>query len=177
VNANIPATDVPGQQAEFLTELDANRRILYKVARAFGHSDADREDIVQEMVVQLWRAFPRYDRSFKFSTWTYRITLNVAISWQRRERTQTQHLHPDGGELLVGLTAASSADDDEDVSLLYRCIDGYDDVNKALLLLYLDGQSHQTIASVLGITTTNVGTKIARLKDRLRNDFRAAGRL
>lgn len=165
-------------QARFLTDLEAHRRILYKVARAYGDSAADREDIVQETVVQLWRAFPRFDASFKFSTWMYRIALNVAISWRRRERTQVQHVVPGAEELLNGLAAAAvDSGDNDDLALLYRCIAGYDDLNKALLMLYLDGQSHLEIASVLGITPTNVATKIGRLKVRLREDFRAAGHL
>ena len=166
----------PDADARFLAALEPHRGILYKVARAYGRSAADREDIVQETVVQLWRAFPKYDPAYKFSTWMYRIALNVAISWRRRERTQTQHLHHAGGELLEGL-AAAMAEGGEEVALLYRCIAAYGDLDRALLMLYLDGEGQQDIASVLGITSTNVATKLGRLKVRLRDDFRAAGHL
>jgi RNA polymerase sigma-70 factor (ECF subfamily) len=160
----------------FLAAIEPHRRILYKVARAYGRSVEEREDIVQETVVQLWRAYPRYDPAFRFTTWMYRIALNSAISWRRRERTQTQHLHPEGEELLAGVAAADS-DEDADVVLLYRCIERYADLDKALLMLYLDGQEQREIASVLGLTPTNVATRIGRLKERLRADFRAAGHL
>lgn len=166
---------MPDAQAQFLAQLDAQRRLLYKVARVYGRSPEDREDLMQETVGQLWRAFPRYDARHKFSTWMYRIALNVAISWQRRERTQTRHLVPAGEEILQ--LAPDAVDESEDVALLYRCIETFDDLNRALLMLYLDGRSHQEISVVLGITSTNVATKIGRLKDRLREDFRAAGRL
>ncbi len=176
--SSIAATMTAAPDTRFLAALEPHRGILYKVARGYGRSAADREDIVQETVVQLWRAFPKYDPAFKFSTWMYRIALNVAISWRRRERTQTQHLRPDGGELLEGLAAASAAEaEHDDLALLYTCIARYADLDRALLMLHLDGQSHADIASVLGITATNAATKLGRLKDRLRDDFRAAGHL
>jgi RNA polymerase sigma factor (sigma-70 family) len=164
-------------QDRFLALLEAHRRLLYKVARIYGRSPTDREDLVQETVAQLWRAFPRYDDRHGFSTWMYRVALNVAISWQRRERTRTRHLVADGEAILAVAGAPEAAGEDADVILLYQCIERLDGLNRALLLLYLDGQSHQEISAVLGITPTNVATRIGRLKDRLRESFRAAGRL
>jgi RNA polymerase sigma-70 factor (ECF subfamily) len=164
-------------QAGFLALLTAHRRLLYKVTRAYGHSAADRDDLAQEAIVQLWRAFPRYDPRFKFSTWMYRITLNVAISWRRRERTQMQHRVPDGEEILENVEALDAALDRDDVALLYASIERFDEFDRALLLLYLDGHSHAEIAEVLGMTPTNVGTRIARLREQLRKAFREAGHL
>ncbi len=165
-------------QTRFLDLLQAHRRLLYKVARLYGRSGADREDLVQEIVVQLWRAFPRFDDRHKASTWMYRIALNVAISWQRRERTQTRHLVAAGDEILQVAGGLAAADgEDPDVALLYRCIAHFDELDRALLMLYLDGQSHQEIGGVLGITTTNAATKLGRLKIRLRECFRTAGRI
>jgi RNA polymerase sigma factor (sigma-70 family) len=169
----------PPAQAKFLALLQEHRALLYKVARVFGRSPAQRDDLVQEAIAQLWGAYPRYDEQLRFSTWMYRIALNVAISWRRRERTQTQHLVPVGEELLDIAQPANALTSDAaaDVELLYSSIEQFDDLNKALLLLYLDSQSHQEISLVLGISQTNVATKISRLKDRLREQFRAAGHL
>ena len=166
-------------QARFLALLQSHRALLYKVARIFGRTVDERDDLAQEAIVQLWRAYPRYDQTLKFSTWMYRIALNVAISWRRRERTQTQHLVPSGEELFQNVAAldASQIDAKGELELLHSMIDRLDDLNKALLMLYLDGQSHQEISAVLGISASNVGTKIARLKDGLREDLRAAGHL
>ncbi len=165
-------------QTRFLDLLEAHRRLLYKVARLYGRSPADRDDLVQEIVVQLWRAFPRFDDHQKASTWIYRIALNVAISWLRREQTRGRHLVAAGDEVLQvagGLAAADVVD--PDLTLLYRCIGQFDELDRALLMLYLDGHSHQEIGGVLGITTTNAATRLSRLKERLRDCFRAAGRL
>jgi RNA polymerase sigma factor (sigma-70 family) len=170
-------SDLHQAQAGFLALLEADRRLLYKVARVYGRSPADREDLIQETVAQLWRAYPRYDQRLRFSTWMYRIALNVAISWQRRERTRTRHLVPDGEEVLQLAPSPHPVAEDAEVTFLYQCIGRFDDLNRALLMLYLDGLSHQEISSVLGITPTNVATRIGRLKDRLRETFRTAGRL
>jgi RNA polymerase sigma factor (sigma-70 family) len=165
------------RQGRFLALLGAHRALLYKVTRIYGHSAADRDDLAQEIVANLWRAFPRYDPSFKFSTWMYRIALNVAISWQRRERTQTRHLVPAGEEVIENVRELDAALDSEDVALLYASIERFDELDRALLLLYLDGRSHQDIGEVFGMSTTNVATRIGRLRDRLRRDFRNAGHL
>lgn len=167
------------RKAQFVELLQAHRGLLYKVSRAFGRSAAERADLVQEVVVNLWQAYPRYDDRLKFSTWMYRIALNVAISWRRREKTQTQHLAASGEVILENIadleTGAFEAD--VDLTLLYTSIHRFGALDRALLLLYLDGLSHQEISAVLGITATHISTKIGRLKERLREYFRTAGRL
>jgi RNA polymerase sigma-70 factor (ECF subfamily) len=164
-------------QAQFLALLQAHRGLLYKVSRAYGRSAAERDDLAQEIIAHLWRAYPRYDPRFKLSTWMYRVALNVAISWRRRERTQTQHLVPEAQVALENIQQLDAALDRDDVTLLYASIARFDELDRALLLLYLDGHSHQQIGEVLGMTTTNVATRIGRLKERLRESFRAAGHL
>jgi RNA polymerase sigma-70 factor (ECF subfamily) len=161
----------PDRQANFLALLEDHRRILYKVARAYSRTTADQDDLVQETVVQLWRAFPRYDARYRFSTWMYRIALNVAISFQRRESTRRQHLTPAGDEVLQIASGAQAAPAEE-IELLYRAISRLDDLNKALVLLYLDGHSQVEMAEVLGISATNVGTRLGRLKEHLRDELR-----
>jgi RNA polymerase sigma-70 factor (ECF subfamily) len=165
------------RQAEFLSLLQGHRGLLYKVSRAYGRSAADRDDLVQEIIINLWRAYPRYDPRFKLSTWMYRIALNVAISWRRRERTQTQHRVETDQEVLENIQQLDAALEAEDVTLLYGAIARFDELDRALLLMYLDGHPHQEIGEVLGMTTTNVATRVGRLKERLRETFRAAGHL
>jgi RNA polymerase sigma-70 factor (ECF subfamily) len=99
----------------------------------------------------------------------YRVALNVAISFYRSESTRTRHVISDEQRLLE--TADESQSQPEDVRLLYRFIELLDPLNKALILLYLDQNSYQEIAAALGITETNVATKINRLKTRMRREF------
>ena len=90
----------------FVSLLDENRKILYKVAGTYAHDASDRQDLVQEMVVQIWRSFDRYDAGARFSTWRYRIALNVAISWFRAERRSARIFVPAGEAILERRQAA-----------------------------------------------------------------------
>jgi RNA polymerase sigma-70 factor (ECF subfamily) len=158
------------RQDRFLGLLDEQKKILYKVAGAYCRNPADRPDLVQEMVVQLWRSFDRYDERYRFSTWMYRIALNVAISFYRSETRRTRTTVP-AEESILEIAADDPAGADESLEMLYRFIGQLDELDRALILLYLDGNRHDTIAEVLGISETNVGTKISRIKQKLRRDF------
>src|SRR5262249_48817341 len=121
--------------------------------------------------VQLWRSFDRYDERLKFSTWMYRIALNVAISFVRAEVRRLRHTVP--AESILEIPAPKAPELDESLQLLYGFIAKLDLLDRALILLYLEGHPHDTMAQILGISETNVGTKIGRIKERLR-DFAAA---
>jgi RNA polymerase sigma-70 factor (ECF subfamily) len=155
------------QEARFFAEVEAHKRILSKVGRTYCREPADREDLVQEIVVQLWQSFPRFDGRSKFSTWMYKVALNVAISYQRREIVRNRHVISDEAHLLN--VPDGQEDEPHEVRLLYELIDGMNPLDRALILLYLDGYSQQEIAQVLGITATNVGTKIGRLKQSMQD--------
>lgn len=115
------------------------------------------------MTVALWRSFARYDASRQFATWMYRIALNVAISFYRSESRLASRLTP-----MDGVERASEDSGDRRVGILLECIDELGALDKALVLMYLDGYPHAEIAGVLGITPTNASTKLARIKERLR---------
>ena len=156
-------------QARFADLLEANRRIIFKVAHSYCWNPADREDLAQDIVTQLWRAFPRFDPGRKFSTWMYRIALNVAISFVRSGSFRGQHTVPlDETHHNVTSYTTRLGEGDEKIRELYAFIDQLDELNRALALLYLDECSYRDIAEILGITETNVATKIGRLKQRLR---------
>jgi RNA polymerase sigma factor (sigma-70 family) len=159
----------PRRQERFQALLDEHKRIFYKVCHSYCGNRDDREDLAQEIIVQLWRSFGRYDERYRFSTWMYRISLNVAISFYRRESTRIRHVISDDEKVLDAVDETRSQP--EDIRLLYEFIEKLDEVNKALVLLYLDGNSYAEIASVLGITETNVATKINRLKNSLKQEF------
>lgn len=156
------------EQERFQSLLEEHKKILYKICRSYCPNPADRDDLAQEIVVQLWRSFPRFDNRVRFSTWMYRIALNVAISSYRRERVRTRHLVNASGYVLEAVDI--SAGINEDIQALYQWIEGLPPLDKALVILYLDGNSYQEIADVLGVSQTNVATKIGRLKQRLRQE-------
>ncbi len=159
----------PALQENFQLLVDEHKKILYKVCNSYCRNHDDREDLAQEILVQLWRSFGTFDGRCLFSTWMYRIALNVAISFYRRENTRTRYVLSDQERLL----SASDETINQPVEMqsLYQFIERLDPLDKALVLLYLDGNSYQEIADVLGISETNVATKISRLKQTMRQEF------
>jgi RNA polymerase sigma factor (sigma-70 family) len=160
------------EQTIFIKELEAHRRILSKIARAYGRTPADRDDLVQEMIVQLWRSFPKFDSRSRFSTWMYKVALNVAISYLRGELVRSRFVISDEAQLLNAVEPA--IDEPREIGLIYEFVDGLSPLDRALVLLFLDGNTHQEIAQVLGITATNVATKIGRLKQTMQQRFGAS---
>ena len=155
-------------QQRFAALLDQHAGIVWRVAFAWCRQAADRDDLVQEIHYQLWRAFERYDPTRTFSTWMYRIALNVAISNDRRRKRSREERLQDVPE-----PAGSMPHPAEDARIieLFQIIDGLDPTNRALLLLWLDDQSYAAIAEVLGLSETNVATRLSRLKQKLKTQF------
>jgi RNA polymerase sigma factor (sigma-70 family) len=156
-------------QYRFQTLIDEHKKILYKVCNSYCRNREDRKDLGQEIVIQLWRSFNTFDERCRFSTWMYRVALNVAISFYRRESTRTRHVISDEQHLLDAADETQSRPDD--IRLLYEFIEGLDPLTKALVLLYLDGNNYEEIASALGISETNVATRINRLKTSMHEAF------
>ncbi len=159
-------------QEQFAALIEEHKKILYKVCNSYCRNRDDREDLAQEIVIQLWRSFSSFDERSRFSTWMYRIALNVAISFYRRESVRARHVLSDEEHLLNA--ADENAAQSDEMQALYQFIAALDPLNKALVLLYLDGNSYAEIAGVLGITETNVATKISRLKQTMKQEIRGA---
>lgn len=161
------------KQEEFAKALEEHRRIVFKVANTYCRELEDRADLAQEIAARLWRAYPSYDPRRPFSTWMYRIALNVAISYFRSSSQRAAHTVPLDEQIHERLAdGRGNGEADDRVRELYRVIDQLDTLNRALFLLYLDEHSYREIADILGISETNVATKISRLKQRIRDDMK-----
>jgi RNA polymerase sigma-70 factor (ECF subfamily) len=163
-----PTDAADTSRRQFLTLLESHRGILGKVAFTYCRNADDRRDLEQEVATQLWRAFPRYDPARPFATWAYRIALNVAISFVRDTARRPTAVPLD--ETAVGVGPPPEPDDR--LAVLSRFMAQLDHLNRALLVLYLEDRSYRDIADVLGISETNVATKLHRLKLRLRDEAR-----
>src|SRR5580658_1796793 len=108
------------RQNRFQELLEQHKKILYKICNSYCRNPDDREDLAQQVVAQLWQSFRSFDGRVQFSTWMYRVALNVAISWYRRERTRAQHIVPAGERLLDVAEATEPVP--EDIRLLYQFI-------------------------------------------------------
>lgn len=160
------------RQQQFRVLIERHRGIVFKVANTYAFHADDRADLAQEITTQLWRAFAGYDPQRPFSTWMYRIALNVAISHVRTTTHTSRHVVPLEDDLHdIADGNALDHEADQQVRALHRFIAGLDTLNRALLLLYLEDQSYREIADILGISETNVATKISRLKQRIRTEL------
>src|SRR5690606_34335288 len=160
---------------EFSALLQQHRGTVFKVAGTYARDADDREDLAQDIAAQLWRAWPRYDPSRSFSTWMYRVALNVGISHLRGDGRR-RHLVP----LEEGLRESVAPDTvdherDQQSRLLHGFIATLEPLNRALLLLYLEDRSTRDMAEVLGMSESNVTTRISRLKRRIRDHVASTG--
>ncbi|PZX58085.1 RNA polymerase sigma factor [Algoriphagus chordae] len=155
-----PTTD---RSSEFTALLQANKGILYKVARTYCFSEEEQKDLIQEISFQVWKSFSGYDPKYKFSTWLYRVALNVAISNLRKESKRKEITSPLQDE-IVQFSIPDADPVNEQVAQLYAAIGELKSLDKALMLLYLEEKSYVEIADIMGISETNVATKLSRIK-------------
>ncbi|MBS1662844.1 MAG: sigma-70 family RNA polymerase sigma factor [Bacteroidetes bacterium] len=167
-------TDSNQHAADFVRLIQENRGILYKISHSYCRKEADREDLIQEMIYQLWKSDQRYDASYKFTTWMYRIALNVAISYYRKEGRPGIRVALGGDLNLMDLEDKSSLDGmlEEKIDLLQQFIRELGELDKALMILYLEERPYKEVAEILGISETNVATRVSRIKERLRKQFK-----
>ena len=158
----------------FIKTIDDHKKIIYKIVNSYCQNREHRKDLEQEIIIQLWNAFDNYNKKYKYSTWMYRIALNVAISFYRKEKKLSIK-----NDFYNEVSIFSMVDDNEDneteldhhLKLLQKFINNLNELNKALMLLYLEEKNYEEIAEVLGITKTNVATKINRIKLKLKKEF------
>ena len=160
---------MPDREEEFVQLVRENDGRLRKICRVYAGNTAAERDLYQDILVELWRSLPSFEGDAKPSTWLYRVALNTALSHQRkrdiRQEATLDAAHPvwEDGVAKPG----ARVEHQEQLDRLYAAIDRLDDMDKALVMMYLDEASYQTMADVLGISETYVGVKLHRLKNKL----------
>lgn len=169
-----PAMTANDARDAFGALLRRNSGVVFKVANSYAQDIDDRAELAQEIAAQLWHAYPGYDPARSFSTWMYRIALNVAISHLRHQELRRRHHAVPLDEALHDVVDGNAADPEQQqrLHLLQGFIARQPPLDRALLLLYLEERPQREIADILGITESNVSTKIGRLKQRIRDEFR-----
>jgi len=144
--------------------MDTHKAILFKVARAYGATHADREDLFQQIALQVWNSVEAFRGEAKVTTWIYQVALNTALAWNRKERK-----HGWGRQELDATTGLLIAPAERDPRLewIYERIAELDVVSRSLALLLLDGFSYRDMSRILGLSESNVGVKINRIKATL----------
>ncbi|WP_340113726.1 RNA polymerase sigma factor [Maribellus mangrovi] len=148
---------------EFSQLIGKHQAIIHKVTLVYTNGPADREDLFQEICLQLWKAYPNFRAEAKFTTWMYRVALNTAISNVRKSRNAP------GFEKLTDYDGALDENplEAEQVKQLYKAISKLNRIDKAIILLWLDEKSYDEIASIVGTSKSNVSVKLVRIKRKL----------
>ncbi len=155
----------------FIEIINQNKKLIYKICNIYCKDEEDRKDLIQEVIIKLWQSFEKYNENYKISTWMYHVTINTAISYYRSGRRR-QEKTISLSESIIELTYDGiENENDENINRLYGFINNLDDLNKALMILYLDNNRYKDIAEILGISETNVATKINRIKQQLKQYF------
>lgn len=163
-----PTASDPGREALFRRWLEQHVGLVFKVARAFAPGDADCDDLVQEILLQLWRSLPRFEGKSRESTWIYRVALHTTLAWHRGEnRRRATHTPAPAIDELPDPHDLERREREEMLVNLYAAIRRLPKMDAALVLLYLDDLSYREMAEVLGISEANVGVKLNRARKAL----------
>ncbi|WP_288149334.1 sigma-70 family RNA polymerase sigma factor [Bacteroides acidifaciens] len=152
-------------EQEFLSVIREYERVIYKVCYLYATPNAPLNVLYQDVILNLWKAFPKFRKECKISTWIYRIALNTCISFYRKEKNVPEIVSLTGE---IDRTVETHDPLNEMLRQLYRMINQLGQLDKSIILLYLEDKSYEEIAEITGLTVTNVATKLSRIKDKLK---------
>ena len=157
----------PNSETEFIALLDEHQNIIHKICRLYTNNEVEHEDLFQEISIQLWRSYNRFEGKSKFSTWMYRVVINTAITIYRKEKKRL-NTQPLNDQFTAIAQEEYNAQVDEQMAWLYQKIKDFSEIDKALVLLYLEDKRYDEIAETLGISAGNARVKMNRIKERLK---------
>lgn len=140
--------------------------IIIKICRAYTNNQQDFEDYYQEVCLQIWRSHENFDEKSEWSTWIYRLTLNVCLTLLKKDKKHANHTSYN--ELPEEVQFNEKVFSDDDLNYLYAAIRQLNEVDKAIILLHLEGKSYQETAEIMGSNTSNIGVRISRIKEKLK---------
>jgi RNA polymerase sigma factor (sigma-70 family) len=154
---------------EFIGIIQENAGLLYKAVKVYTNSKEDEQDLYQEIVYQLWKSYPSFRKESKISTWMYCIAMNTAIAHLNKEKRKGNQVPID--EWLINQTDITDTAMNERSAVLFAQIKQLNDVEKGIILLYLEGKTYEEMAGIIGFSETNVGTRLARIKQKIKDQI------
>ena len=162
------------EKDQFVSVMKEHQNLIFKICHTYCANTENRKDLQQDIFIQLWKSFEKFDGRVKISTWIYKVALNTAIFYYRKDskhnNNKTVSLDAD---VITLANREPDVELDENITLLYKFIGQLNELDKALILLYLDDNKQKEIAEILGLSETNVATKISRIKKNLKEQFKA----
>ncbi|MFD2743068.1 MULTISPECIES: RNA polymerase sigma factor [Sphingobacterium] len=157
----------PELEQQFVLLLEENQNILHKICKLYAADRDAHKDLFQEMVIQLWKAYPKFKGQSKFTTWAYRVSLNTAISLYRVKKRRVETVTWDYTVHNIQYEEYSSEEEDK-LSYLYAAVQELNDIEKALVFMYLEDKDYAEIAETLGVSEVNARVRMNRIKTKLK---------
>jgi len=157
-------------KSNFVSIIKENEGIIYKITRIYTNTSEDQKDLYQEVVYQLWKSFDSFKGNAKISTWMYRVALNTSIAYLNRSKKRVPTASIDFE--LIQLADENNHAHQEQFNQLYATIGNLNMIEKGLILLFLEGKSYDEIAIITGFSASNVGTKLSRIKKKIKDNIK-----
>jgi RNA polymerase sigma factor (sigma-70 family) len=152
-------------ETEFIEIIKAHEALIYKIARLYANTRDGQQDLYQDIVYQLWKSFSSFRGESKISTWMYRIALNTSIGYLNKEKMTTSHQPID--ETLLNRTDPGDTIKEEQIEALYANIKTLNTMDTAIIFLYLEAKSYDEMAEITGLSATNIGTRLGRIRQKI----------
>ncbi|WP_439474671.1 RNA polymerase sigma factor [Algoriphagus formosus] len=154
------------REDEFIQLIQENQGLIYKITTIYTREREEQEDLYQEIVYQTWKSFDQFKKAAKPSTWLYRVGMNTAITHLNRSKKRVAAVPMEGMEF--DLMDETDSQKEEQIRQLYAEIRKLGLLDRGIVFLFLEGKSHEEISEIVGITSSNVGTRLSRIKEKLR---------
>ncbi|OYQ37824.1 RNA polymerase subunit sigma-70 [Flavobacterium cyanobacteriorum] len=154
-------------ETSFVQQLQENQNLIHKICRLYTNNDDAHKDLFQEITIQLWKAYPKFRGDSKFTTWAYRVALNTAITLYRKKSKTVNTVEFDNKLHKIN-QEEYNYEEEEHIKLLYQAVQQLNDIEKALVFMYLEDKDYNEIAETLGITEVNARVKMNRIKGKLK---------
>lgn len=154
-------------EQSFVRQLKDNQNIIHKICRLYTNNEDAHNDLFQEVTIQLWKAFPKFRGDSKFSTWAYRVALNTAITLYRKSTRSIKTVDFETKSYFISQPEYNN-EEEEQIKLMYKAVQELNDIEKALVFMYLEEKDYTEIAETLGISEVNARVKMNRIKGKLR---------
>ena len=156
-----------GLEQTFVKQLQENQNIIHKICRLYTLGDDAHKDLFQEITIQLWKAFPKFRGESKFSTWAYRVALNTAITLYRKSTRSVKTVGYEQHQYFIK-QEDYNYEEETQLKLMYQAVYQLNDIEKALVFMYLEDKDYHEISETLGITEVNARVKMNRIKGKLK---------